>query len=84
LPITYPWESRSYSSLIAGTIHADFFVIMRYRIINIGYRGNNAVIDIYCGIWTDLVVKHHRYPAGWNCILYSKAGTDGIVLFHGI
>lgn len=57
--------------------YADFFVIMRYKIINIGYRGNTSRIDsIYTGLWTDFVVRntHITQPVGSS--FYTKGG-DG-------
>ncbi len=57
--------------------YADFFVIMRYRIINIGYRGNNTPIDsIYTGLWTDLVVRNTQVTRPGGSSFYTKGG-DG-------
>lgn len=57
--------------------YADFFVIMRYRIVNIGYRGNNSAIDsIYTGLWTDLVVRNTTITPPGGSSFYTKGG-DG-------
>ncbi len=57
--------------------YADFFVILRYRIINIGYRGNTAPIDsIYAGLWTDLVVRNTTITRPGGSSFYTKGG-DG-------
>jgi hypothetical protein len=56
--------------------YADFFVIMRYRIINIGYRGNNTPIDsIYTGLWTDLVVRNTQITRPGGSAFYTKGGN---------
>jgi hypothetical protein len=57
--------------------YADFFVILRYRIINIGYRGNNAPIDsVFAGLWTDLVVRNTTITRPGGSSFYTKGG-DG-------
>lgn len=57
--------------------YADFFVIMRYRIVNIGYRGNNSTIDsLYTGLWTDLVVRNTKITRPGGSSFYTKGG-DG-------
>jgi hypothetical protein len=57
--------------------YADFFVILRYRIINIGYRGNNSPIDsIFAGLWTDLVVRNTAITRPGGSSFYTKGG-DG-------
>ena len=57
--------------------YADFFVIMRYRIINIGYRGNNApVTNVISGLWTDLVVRNTTITRPGGSSFYTKGG-DG-------
>jgi hypothetical protein len=56
--------------------YADFFVIMRYRIVNIGYRGNNTAIDsIYTGVWTDLVVRNTTITPPGGSSFYTKGGN---------
>ena len=57
--------------------YADFFVIMRYRIVNIGYRGNTSPIDsLYTGLWTDLVVRNTQITRPGGSSFYTKGG-DG-------
>lgn len=57
--------------------YADFFVILRYRIINIGYRGNNTPVDsIFTGMWTDLVVRNTNITRPGGSSFYTKGG-DG-------
>jgi hypothetical protein len=56
--------------------YADFFVIMRYRIINIGYRGNNAPIqNVLSGIWADLVVRNTTVTRPGGSAFYTKGGN---------
>ncbi|MCX7878009.1 MAG: hypothetical protein N2510_05125, partial [Ignavibacteria bacterium] len=56
--------------------YADFFVILRYRIINIGYRGNNSRIDsLYVGLWTDLVVRNTQRTRPGGTAFYTKGGN---------
>jgi hypothetical protein len=56
--------------------YADFFVIMRYRIINIGYRGDNTRIDsLYVGMWTDLVVRNTQVTPPGGSSFYTKGGN---------
>lgn len=57
--------------------YADFFVILRYRIINIGYRGDNSPIDsLFVGMWTDLVVRNTQITRPGGSSFYTKGG-DG-------
>ncbi len=57
--------------------YADFFVIMRYRIINIGYRGDNTPIsNVYAGMWTDLVVRNTQITRPVGSAFYTHGG-DG-------
>lgn len=57
--------------------YADFFVIMRYRIVNIGYRGNTSPIDsLFTGLWTDLVVRNTQITRPGGSSFYTKGG-DG-------
>lgn len=57
--------------------YADFFVILRYRIVNIGYRGNNAPIqNVYAGLWADLVVRNTTVTRPGGSSFYTKGG-DG-------
>ncbi|HJY64335.1 MAG TPA: hypothetical protein VJ455_09280 [Ignavibacteria bacterium] len=56
--------------------YADFFVIMRYRIINIGYRGDNAPIDsVFVGMWNDLVVRNTQVTQPGGSSFYTKGGN---------
>jgi hypothetical protein len=56
--------------------YADFFVIMRYRIINIGYRGDNSRIDsLNVGMWTDLVVRNTQVTRPGGSSFYTKGGN---------
>jgi len=44
---------------------ANFFVILNYKIVNIGYRGNTANIDsVYLGLWKDCVVRNINITSG--------------------
>lgn len=46
---------------------ANFFVILDYKIVNIGYNGDNSPIDsIYVGMWKDLVVRNINVTPGCN------------------
>jgi hypothetical protein len=57
--------------------YADFFVILRYRIVNIGYRGNTSPIDsLFTGLWTDLVVRNTKITRPGGSSFYTKGG-DG-------
>jgi hypothetical protein len=63
--------------------YADFFVIMRYRIINIGYRGDNSRIDsIYTGLWTDLVVRNTQITRPGGSTFYTKGGNGWDSLYN--
>ena len=57
--------------------YADFFVILRYRIINIGYRGNTSPIDsVFAGMWNDLVVRNTQITRPGGSTFYTHGG-DG-------
>jgi len=46
---------------------ANFFVILNYKIVNIGYNGNYSNIDsIYIGLWKDCVVRNINITPGCN------------------
>ncbi len=46
---------------------ANFFVILNYKIVNIGYNGDNSPVDsIYVGLWKDLVVRNINVTPGCN------------------
>lgn len=56
--------------------YADFFVIMRYRIVNIGYRGDNSRIDsLYIGMWNDMVVRNTQVTRPGGSTFYTKGGN---------
>ncbi len=56
--------------------YADFFVIMRYRIINIGYRGDNSKIDsLNVGMWNDMVVRNTQVTRPGGSSFYTKGGN---------
>src|SRR4030095_2001515 len=56
--------------------YADFFVIIRYRIINIGYRGDNSPIDsVFVGMWNDLVVRNTQVTRPGGSSFYTKGGN---------
>ncbi len=56
---------------------ANNWVILNYKIVNIGYRGNNSPIDsIYCGLWCDGVVRNTNITPPGGSAFYSK-GADG-------
>ena len=46
---------------------ANFFVILNYKIVNIGYNGDNSQIDsLYLGVWKDFVVRNINVTPGCN------------------
>ena len=46
---------------------ANFFVILNFKIVNIGYRNNNSQIDsLYVGLWSDCVVRNINVTNGCN------------------
>jgi len=60
---------------------ANFFVILNYKLVNIGYGGNTADIDsIYVGLWKDCVVRNINVTPGCNVgtSFFSK-GANGYV-----
>lgn len=64
---------------------ADFFVILNYRITNIG---NNTLEDLYLGFWSDMVVRNTNMPSaqpvGSGSAFYNKGGNGYIdSLFMG-
>jgi hypothetical protein len=59
--------------------YANFFVLLNYKIINIGYRGNNAPIDsLYLGMWTDCVVRNTNITPPGGTSFYNKGGDGWI------
>lgn len=60
---------------------ANFFVILNYKIVNIGYNGDNSQIDsLYVGMWKDLVVRNINVTPGCNpgTSFFSK-GANGFI-----
>lgn len=56
---------------------ANNWVILNYKILNVGYRGNNSPIDsIYVGMWCDGVVRNTNITPPGGSAFYSK-GADG-------
>ncbi|MCB0726353.1 MAG: hypothetical protein KDD00_02745 [Ignavibacteriae bacterium] len=56
---------------------ANNWVILNYKIVNIGYRGLNQPIDsIYVGMWCDGVVRNTNITPPGGSAFYSK-GADG-------
>ena len=56
---------------------ANNWVILNYKIVNIGYRGFNQPIDsIYVGMWCDGVVRNTNITPPGGSAFYSK-GADG-------
>ena len=54
---TYTWDLN----------FANFFVILNYKIVNIGYNGSTSNIDsLYVGLWKDLVVRNINITNGCN------------------
>lgn len=59
--------------------YANFFVLLNYKIINIGYRGNNDPIDsLYLGMWTDCVVRNTNITPPGGTSFYNKGGDGWI------
>lgn len=59
--------------------YANFFVLLNYKIINIGYRGDNAPIDsLYLGLWTDCVVRNTNITPPGGTSFYNKGGDGWI------
>lgn len=56
---------------------ANNWVILNYKIVNIGYGGNTSPIDsIYLGLWCDGVVRNTNITPPGGSAFYSK-GADG-------
>lgn len=56
---------------------ANNWVILNYKIVNIGYRGNTSPVDsIYVGLWCDGVVRNTNITPPGGSAFYSK-GADG-------
>ncbi len=57
---------------------ANSFVILNYKIVNIGYNGDTSPIDsIYVGLWKDCVVRNLNVTNGCNpgTSFFSKGAT---------
>ena len=57
---------------------ANYFVILNYKVVNIGYNGDNSEIDsIYVGLWKDCVVRNVNVtqPCGAGTSFYSHGAT---------
>jgi len=58
---------------------ANNWVILNYKIVNIGYRGNTSPIDsIFVGLWCDGVVRNTNITPPGGSSFYNK-GADGYV-----
>ncbi|MEO8666441.1 MAG: hypothetical protein ABI462_13200 [Ignavibacteria bacterium] len=56
---------------------ANNWVILNYKIVNIGYRGNNNPLDsVFTGLWCDGVVRNTNITPPVGSAFYSK-GADG-------
>lgn len=56
---------------------ANNWVILNYKIVNIGYRGNNSPVDsIFTGLWADGVVRNTNITPPVGSAFYSR-GADG-------
>jgi len=59
--------------------YANFFVLLNFKIVNIGYRNNTSPIDsIYIGFWTDCVVRNTNITPPGGTSFYNK-GANGYV-----
>lgn len=58
---------------------ANSFVILNYKIVNIGYNGNTNQIDsIYVGLWKDCVIRNQNISPGCSGVgtsYYSHGAT---------
>ncbi|MBX7042701.1 MAG: hypothetical protein K1X85_07340 [Ignavibacteria bacterium] len=58
---------------------ANNWVILNYKILNIGYRGNTDPIDsIFIGLWSDAVVRNTNITVPGGTSFYNK-GADGYI-----
>lgn len=58
---------------------ANNWVILNYKIINIGYRGNTSPIDsLFLGLWSDAVVRNTNITVPGGTAFYNK-GADGYI-----
>jgi hypothetical protein len=61
---------------------ANSFVILNYKIVNIGYNGNTSQIDsIYVGLWKDCVVRNQNVSPGCSGVgtSYYSHGATGFI-----
>lgn len=58
---------------------ANSFVILNYKIVNIGYSGNTNPIDsIFVGLWADAVVRNTNITPPGGTSFYNK-GANGFI-----
>ncbi len=58
---------------------ANNWVILNYKIVNIGYRGDTSPIDsIFIGLWSDAVVRNTNITVPGGTAFYNK-GADGYI-----
>lgn len=61
---------------------ANSFVILNYKIVNIGYNGDNSQIDsIYVGLWKDVVIRNQNVSPGCSGVgtSYYSHGATGYI-----
>ena len=57
--------------------YANFFLLLNFKIVNIGYQNNTSPIDsIYTGFWTDCVVRNTNITPPGGTSFYNK-GANG-------
>ena len=57
--------------------YANFFLLLNFKIVNIGYRNNTSPIDsVYIGFWTDCVVRSTNITPPGGTSFYNK-GANG-------
>jgi hypothetical protein len=62
---------------------ANYFVILNYKIVNIGYNGDTSPVDSLCvGLWKDCVVRNINVDVNHGCnpgySFFSKGATGYI------
>ena len=58
---------------------ANNWVILNYKIVNVGYRGNTDPIDsVFIGLWSDAVVRNTNITIPGGTSFYNK-GADGYI-----
>ncbi len=60
---------------------ANNWVIFNYKIVNIGYRGDNGPIDsLYLGVWSDFVVRNTNVTPGCGAgTSFFNKGANGFI-----